>query len=176
MMYENSGGGEILSEDGDGVNPVVALAFENMAEPGAGETILLVEDEEFIRRAVHTALEAAGYQVVAAENGVKAKALHSRFSRVPDLLLSDVVMPGMSGPELAKDLLASVPGLRVLLMSGYAEQLSSLANHGEAWPAELKCMAKPFSVATLLSRVRGALDRRSSASTARASLDFSAGC
>ena len=150
--------GEICCEDS--ASSMVAMAWKDMAERGGRETILLVEDEDFTRGAVRSALEAAGYQVVAVETGAEAKASHRRFSHVIDLLLSDVVMPGMSGPELAKDLLALTPGIRVLLMSGYAEQMMRGANHGEGWCRGLECMAKPFSVATLLKRVRGALDGR----------------
>jgi DNA-binding NtrC family response regulator len=153
---KSSGDGDLCCEESGGINPMVATAFGDMDERGGGETILLVEDEDFIRGAVRAALEAAGYRVVAAGTASEAKEAQGRFARAVDLLLTDVVMPGVSGRELAADLLGSIPGLRVLLMSGYAEQL----NGSEGWPGQMQSLAKPFSVATLLTKVRGILDQR----------------
>ena len=119
------------------------------------ETILLVEDDCLVRRAIQEALESAGYQVIAAENAAHALEAYHEYSVPVDLLLSDVVMPGISGHELAQSLFALCPDIRIILTSGYIHQLS---------PRELSTfkkeyLAKPFSISTLLKRIREALDR-----------------
>src|SRR5262249_41137879 len=111
------------------------------------ETILLAEDVEPVRRFLVEALEEAGYRVLSAASGEDALEL-ARGERI-DLLLSDVVMPGITGPELADALEAAIPGLPVLLMSGYAEEgVGSRA-----------FILKPFDAYTLTHRIRGLLDR-----------------
>ena len=107
---------EMIWEEHAFVTPVMSTVSERMDPRQGKETILLVEDEEFIRGAVREALEAAGYRVVTAESADEARAVHSRFSEAVDLLLTDVVIPGRSGHELAADLLEGFPKLRVLLM------------------------------------------------------------
>ena len=126
------------------------------AAPWSGpETILLVEDEAFIRAATAEVLESAGYRLVVARSAVEALEAYRRCSWPVDLLLADIVMPGMSGRELATELENLYPRARVLLMSGYAEQL--------AWCGRSACgeqfMAKPFSIPLLLRRVRDVLDK-----------------
>jgi CheY-like chemotaxis protein len=118
------------------------------------ETILLVEDEAFVRKVTAEVLESAGYRLVVAGGAGEALACRGLLAS-PNLLLADVVMPGMSGRELAVELTNFYSSMRVLLMSGYAEQLT---DH------ELPCcgaeyLAKPFSIRTLLSRVRAVLDQ-----------------
>ncbi len=116
------------------------------------ETILLVEDEVFVRKAAGAALEAAGYRVLTAGSGAQALQACGQFPTV-DLLLVDLVMPGISGQELAKQFTILCPRVRILLMSGYAEQLAlcGLSSYGREY------MAKPFSVQMLLRRVREVL-------------------
>jgi CheY-like chemotaxis protein len=118
------------------------------------ETILLAEDEAFVRQATCEALESAGYKVVIAGSATQALAAHRRCPERVDLLITDLIMPGISGHELANELLVQCPHLRVLLMSGYAEQLAlcQLSSCGK------KYLAKPFSIPTLLRRVREVLD------------------
>jgi two-component system, cell cycle sensor histidine kinase and response regulator CckA len=113
------------------------------------EAILLVEDETFVRTATSEVLQSAGYKVVIAESG--AQALDTQFRRPEsmELLLADVVMPGMSGFELANQFARLWPGVRVLMMSGYAEQFVS----GEAPNRGREYLSKPFSTHTLLKRV-----------------------
>jgi CheY-like chemotaxis protein len=123
---------------------------------GVRETILLVDDEEFVRKSIREALESAGYSVLVAAGAAEAKQVHGSHPTTVDLLLADVVMPGMTGQELADDLATSHPELRVLLMSGYAQQLTS----GGLLAYQREYMAKPFWIATLLRRVRETLDRR----------------
>jgi CheY-like chemotaxis protein len=118
------------------------------------ETILLAEDEAFVRKATSEALESAGYRVVVAGSAAQALEANRNCGEQVDLLLSDLVMPGISGHELANELLVLCPNLRVLLMSGYAEQLAlcQLSSYGR------KYLAKPFSIPALLRRVREVLD------------------
>jgi len=128
----------------------VALAATHRCGP---ETILLVEDEAFVRKVTAEVLESAGYRLVIAADAGEALAYRGRLA--PDLLLADVIMPGMSGRVLAVELTSFYPSTRVLLMSGYAEQL---ADH-KLPPCGREYLAKPFSVHTLLSRVREVLDK-----------------
>ncbi|MGB8911121.1 MAG: response regulator, partial [Candidatus Sulfotelmatobacter sp.] len=118
------------------------------------ETILLVEDEAFVRKATAEALESAGYRVLTAESASSALQARCEYSEQVDLLLADVVMPGGNGYELAAEFKFLYPEIRILLMSGYAEQPASL----EPSPYRKQYMPKPFSVPTLLKRVREVLD------------------
>jgi CheY-like chemotaxis protein len=140
--------GETLSSD---TMAAVAFAATRRCVP---ETILLVEDEAFVRKVTAEVLESAGYRLVIARDAGEALAYRGRLAP-PDLLLADVIMPGMSGRELAAELASFYPSTRVLLMSGYAEQLTDpeLPSCGREY------LAKPFSICTLLSRVRGVLDK-----------------
>jgi two-component system, cell cycle sensor histidine kinase and response regulator CckA len=122
---------------------------------GGPQTILLVEDEAFVRKVTAEVLESAGYRLVIARNAAEALETYRGFSTPPDLLLSDVVMPGMSGGELARELQNLCPHPRVLLMSGYVEKLS----RSDLSPTDSEYLAKPFSIQTLLRRVREALDK-----------------
>ncbi len=84
------------------------------------ETVLLVEDEDAVREIVRRVLERPGYYVLEASSGPRALALSATWARGIDLLLTDVIMPEMNGPQLAAQLLVLRPGLRVLYASGYA--------------------------------------------------------
>jgi DNA-binding NtrC family response regulator len=117
-------------------------------------TILLVEDEAFVRWATAEVLESAGYRLVTAGSAAEAlDACRKRFEPV-DLLLADVVMPGMSGRDLAAEFESCCPSAQILLMSGYPEQLAWC----EPSTSGKKYLAKPFSVSMLLQRVREVLD------------------
>ena len=118
------------------------------------EIILLVEDEAFVRKVAAEILELAGYRLVIAKSAAEALEIHLKCSEPVDLLLADVVMPGMSGRELAAEFEGSYPRTRVLLMSGYTEQL---ALH-ESSLCRAKYLAKPFSRQVLLRKVRDVLD------------------
>src|SRR5207237_5065955 len=89
--------------------------------PGGEETILLVEDEEAVRGLVREILSRLGYRVLVAGNGIEALALSQRFPETIHLLLTDVIMPGMDGCELAERMMVARPDTRILFMSGYAE-------------------------------------------------------
>ncbi len=114
------------------------------------ETILLVEDEPSLRKVAKRILSDAGYTVIDAGNGVEALATAAQHSGQIDLLLSDVIMPQMSGPQLAQRLLLERPGLPVLFMSGFAAPL--MGPDGRVY-AEVELMDKPFSARTLLAKV-----------------------
>lgn len=130
-------------------------AFAEAGRRGKPETILLVEDEAFVRKVTAEVLESAGYRLVIAQSAAEAlEAYHGRSAPV-DLLLADVVMPGMSGCELATELERCHPRARILLMSGYAEQLAWC----ESSPYRKMYLAKPFSTRVLLKRVREVLDK-----------------
>jgi two-component system cell cycle sensor histidine kinase/response regulator CckA len=128
-----------------------------LAAPGLScgpETILLVEDEAFVRKATAEVLESAGYRLMTASSATEALEAYARCFRPVDLLLADVVMPGMNGHDLAAEFESLCPRVRVLLMSGHEEQLARC----EQSRYSKKCLAKPFSIDTLLKRVREVLD------------------
>jgi CheY-like chemotaxis protein len=89
--------------------------------PGGEETILLVEDEEAVRDLVREILSRLGYRVLVASDGIEALTLSQRFPETIHLLLTDVIMPGMDGRELAERMMVARPDTRILFMSGYAE-------------------------------------------------------
>ena len=117
------------------------------------ETVLVAEDEEAVREFAVESLQRHGYNVIAAPSGEEALKVASTHDGTIHLLLSDVVMPGMKGPELANRLRALRPGLRVLLMSGYAADVVTSDDLKDS-----ALVAKPFSPASLTRAVRNALD------------------
>jgi PAS domain S-box-containing protein len=122
--------------------------------PRGSETILLAEDQEMVRRVTRAFLEAQGYAVVEAEDGRSALAVLESGASHFDLLIADVIMPQMGGVELAARARDREPGLRVLLMSGYAEP--ALAHQGEYAPGTA-LLKKPFTARELLGKVSLAL-------------------
>ena len=134
---------------------------ESAPEPAAelparsSETILLVEDEPAVRRLARRALEAQGFRILEAASGPEALEICEKHVTELDMLLTDVVMPRMSGVELASRLTAIDPALRVLYMSGYTED--ALGQRGVLSP-ETAFLSKPFTPATLIEAVRAVLD------------------
>jgi two-component system, cell cycle sensor histidine kinase and response regulator CckA len=121
------------------------------------ETILLVEDEDALREVTRRILTGAGYRVIAAENGPAAlAAVEARPAEQIDLLLSDVIMPQMPGPQLAERLLARRPSVRVLLMSGFAQPILDSGGHLDSG---MTLIEKPFSGHELLAKVAQILER-----------------
>jgi PAS domain S-box-containing protein len=120
-----------------------------------GETILVAEDESAVRDVTRRILEAAGYRVLVADGGAAALATCRDHAGEIQLLLSDVVMPEMGGPECAASAQRTRPGLRVLFMSGYADD--AIAHQG-ALPPGIPLLGKPFDGAELTRMVREALD------------------
>ena len=124
---------------------------------GAGATILLVEDEASVRSTVRRLLERHEYRVLEATNGQDALALIIARHGEVDLILSDMVMPGMGGAELATRVRAFAPTLPVLLMTGYTEE--ALARNGDR-PLDQEIIEKPFTLHIVLEKVRTALARK----------------
>ncbi len=120
------------------------------------ETILLVEDEPALREVTRRMLAAAGYRVIVAANGPEALEAAGAHAGPIDLLLSDVVMPHMPGPQLAERLLAQRPSMRVLLMSGFAQPILDSGGHLDAG---MTLIEKPFSGPVLLAKVAQILER-----------------
>lgn len=119
------------------------------------ETVLLVEDETSLRTLSRHLLELCGYQVLEAENGPAALKISEEVSRTIDLLLTDVVMPGMSGRVLADHVTTQRPEIRVVYMSGYTGQ--TVGQHGVLAEGSF-FLPKPFTREALASKVREALD------------------
>jgi CheY-like chemotaxis protein len=137
--------------------PVEAkAAAPEISGTGKGsEAILLVEDEEAVRELASVVLAAQGYRVIEAENPAHAEELSAKHSSEIQLLLTDVVMPGMSGRELARRITARSPKLRVLYMSGYTDNV--IATGGVLEPG-VSFLQKPFTPRALTVKVREVLD------------------
>jgi len=118
------------------------------------ETILLVDDEESLRTVVVDLLSQLGYHVLSAASGADALEIAREYSGTIDLLLTDVVMDDLSGPQLAEQFLKIRPGTRVIFISGYAD--SSLAPHGVLKPGTV-LVQKPFTIKILSAKVREVL-------------------
>jgi two-component system cell cycle sensor histidine kinase/response regulator CckA len=141
--------------------PPPELRVANEPERG-DETILLVEDETVVRQLVAEILETSGYAVLQAADGPSALELIRRHSDPIDLLLTDVVMPGMSGPEVAQAVTSMRPGTEVLYMSGYTD--SAIGHHGVLEPG-IAFLQKPFSADDLTRKVRSLLNETVRVST-----------
>ena len=122
--------------------------------PSAGNpgTILLVDDDEAIRRFIRRILTENGFDVVEASDGAKALEVASAYAGPIHLLLTDVIMPKMNGLALAERLSQTRPDIRLLYMSGYVEQCLLLAKH-----PELTVLQKPFSPDALIMAIRQTL-------------------
>ncbi|HYB11880.1 MAG TPA: PAS domain-containing protein, partial [Myxococcota bacterium] len=142
-----------LPEVDRAVEAVVSAA--PAAGNGGSETVLLVEDEDAVRRLIQRVLESAGYRVLDAENPTEALRLCEAHPDRIDLMLTDVVMPLMSGRELASRTAALRPEMRVLYVSGYMEEV--MAHHGGLEP-EIAFLGKPFAPEELIRKVREVLD------------------
>ena len=129
---------------------------EDLSHLGGKETILLVEDDALLRELTAEALRAEGYAVVEAASGNEALVIATAFVEPIHLLVTDIVMPLMNGKELAQKLLAAQPDLRILFISGYAE--NAVTTHG-VLDSGISFLPKPFSVAGLAHKVRAVLDQ-----------------
>ncbi|HEV3076785.1 MAG TPA: response regulator [Thermoanaerobaculia bacterium] len=164
IVHQSGGRLEVESVPGEGASFAVYLprtdepatpASAATAAAGRGhETILVVEDEASIRSLAREILEGQGYAVLEAARADEALRRAAEHTGPIHLLLTDVVMPGKSGVELAQDLLARRPGLRVVYMSGYADRAVQADAPGVAF------VQKPFDPALLARRVRAMLDQR----------------
>jgi PAS domain S-box-containing protein len=166
IVKQSSGHIEVSSEPGKGATFRIHLpsGAGNIAEPvpdrlsptHGTETVLLVEDEPMVLDLGSRVLRSHGYRVLVASNATEALQVAREYASQIDLLVTDVVMPGLPGPELAARLETVTPGLRVLYVSGYADD--SVARLGEE--EGISFLAKPFNAEALAARVREVLDQR----------------
>ncbi len=157
----------VYSEVGRGTSitvylPQAASAEETIRPPPpaprprpSGETVLVVEDSDALRELTRRMLEQQGYEVLLAADAGEAREQFERSASI-DLILSDVVLPGDSGPELARGLVERRPGLKVVFMSGYTED--AITHHG-VLEAGVAFLHKPFTSEALARKVREVLDR-----------------
>ncbi|BCJ48811.1 hypothetical protein Asp14428_02860 [Actinoplanes sp. NBRC 14428] len=164
-VTEAGGTIELESSPGDGTTVRVTLPASTeplpppssspaAPAPGGGERILVVEDEEAVRDIVTRILRKAGYEVHAAPDPERALKMCVHGDLVVDALLTDVIMPGMSGTQLAAEMRQHRPDLPVLFMSGYT---SGPAPGGQELPADAPLLRKPFETDTLLRELRKVL-------------------
>jgi two-component system cell cycle sensor histidine kinase/response regulator CckA len=126
----------------------------NAAKSRALPVILLVEDEEFVREVVADILEFEGYRVFRTRNAQEAKAAFHRYGEIVQLLITDVVLPGQNGLDLARELRSDDPSLRILFVSGFPENAWTRQEHLEG---ENLYLPKPFSAESLMQAVRRAM-------------------
>ncbi len=160
-------GGYIWAESEIGAGSVFQTLLPRVAPPAdphlvkevldfsrGTETILLVEDDPAVRRMAAEVLLSTGYHVLAAPSGADALRISAKHEGRLDLLLTDVVMPGMTGPELARQFISAFPRIRILYMSGYTDD--AIEKHGVRGRA-VRVLQKPFTHDTLARSVREAL-------------------
>lgn len=141
------------------------MPAKNVSQSWRGhETVLIVEDEDAVRELTHEFLDTRGYNVLQARNGAEALQMAVAHSDPIDLVVSDVIMPGMSGPELAQKLSLFHPEIKVLYVSGYTADAvpQGILNNTRA-----PFLSKPFSRDALLQNVREILEKASPANIAR---------
>lgn len=141
-----------LSEEG--VSKPEMASFEGLVPDGT-ETIFLVEDEDSLREVTRQYLTSKGYTVLVASEAEAAVATAKSCGKPVDLLLTDVILPGTSGVQLAQRLAADYPGMRVLFVSGYTAD--AIVHHGGHDP-NFAFLSKPFSLPTLARKIRSILD------------------
>jgi CheY-like chemotaxis protein len=168
IVHAHGGTVAVRSQPGKGTTfeiafPRQAPTPEQPADPGepsglprGEETVLVVEDDEAVRSTTRRMLERQGYRVISAQGEDDCLEAACDQRRKIDLLLTDVVMPGIHGKALYERLIALQPGLEVLYMSGHTQSI--IAHHGVLAPGDC-FIQKPFSVAALAHKVREALDR-----------------
>jgi CheY-like chemotaxis protein len=165
IVEQSDGAVDVVSEPGRGATFIVYLPVVNDSatpepvEPQPAKvlsdvTILLVEDDELVRRVTSSTLANNGYRVLEAVDGTEALGVCQKFSGPIDLVLSDVIMPGLSGPETAAQLRRIRPGLRTLFMSGYMGE--KIVRRG-IQESHFAFIEKPFTPQSLLQKIREVL-------------------
>ncbi len=169
IVKQTGGNIWLYSEPGKGTTfkiylPAIAALPEDIGKVAPAEaprrgagTVLVVEDDEQLRRLTHRALDAQGYTVLVADRGATALDIARRHKGEIDLLLTDVIMPDTNGRKLAETIQAARPGMRVLYMSGYPD--GAIASHGMLEPG-VAYLAKPFTTDAITRRVREVLEAR----------------
>jgi len=168
VVKQSGGYIDIYSSPGAGTSfkiylPRVEEAIKPEAPTGGAtsftgnETILLAEDETSLRKLTRNTLELCGYKVLEAKDGVEALEVSGRYKGPIDLLLTDMVMPGMGGRALAQELARRRPEIRLAYMSGYTGQ--AVGSQGPVDPGSV-FLLKPFTRELLTRKIREALDRR----------------
>ena len=166
ITHQNDGHINVYSEPGIGTTfklylPVsrekqkISRTFQSKKELQGSETILLAEDMKIVRKLAEKVLRLHGYNVIEAANGEEAQARAKEAAGAIDLLLTDVVMPKMSGRQLYDILAADIPGLTVLYMSGYTD--NAIAHHG-ILDEGTNFIQKPFKPDDLMAKIRAVLD------------------
>jgi len=138
--------------DEQGTAAVIATA-RTAASPQRAAVILLVEDDARVRAAVRRILDRAGFTTLEARDGVEAQTLSDEYGGAIDLLLTDMVMPGATGPDVAAALVCRRPGLKVLFMSGYTDR--AVVHTGRLDPSA-QFIQKPFTPEAIVTKVRNA--------------------
>ena len=153
IVAQSGGYIDAASEPGKGTTFEILLpllgTFQSSGETGWPETILLVENESKIRRLMHIYLEREGFQLLEAANGEEAEAIAKIYPDAVHVLVTDVLMPGPNGPELAQRLAPLHPGMKVLFVSGYRHDAID-----EVVGPEAELLSKPFPASELVRRVR----------------------
>ena len=140
-----------MAPAGEQLGGGIWIRYNFMASVGNRATILLVDDDEALRRFVGRILLEQGFHLIEASDGAEALEVASAYDQPIDLLLTDVIMPKLNGLALARGLLQERPGIRVLYMSGYVEKSMLLAKHPES-----VLLQKPFTRETLIAAVHQA--------------------
>jgi two-component system cell cycle sensor histidine kinase/response regulator CckA len=171
IVKQSGGSIRVYGEPGLGTTfhiylPRVEESLEDMRKkvtreelPDGGETILLVEDEEDVRKLAVRILERQGYTVLEASCGNDALGLSKEHKEPIHMVLTDVVMPGMSGPQLADQLINLHPKMKVLYMSGYTD---NAVFHQGILEEGVNYIQKPFTIEGLINKMREVLDKNSS--------------
>ena len=167
IVKQSGGAVQLASQPGKGASfqvflprvdraPAVSQVVATKKTVGRGaETILLVEDDEMVRMLVRETMEGNGYHVLEASDPLEARVVATKSRSAIQLLITDVIMPKKSGPELAKELVRSSPGLKVLYMSGHPA--SAISKRGIR-RKEVAFLPKPFTPAELVAKVREVLE------------------
>ncbi|HEV8610991.1 MAG TPA: ATP-binding protein [Thermoanaerobaculia bacterium] len=168
IVQQSGGTVNVYSEAGQGTSFKVYLprvddeavqtkpAGGDVVTPRGTETILLVEDSDSLREMIREVLEASGYAVNEASTPEAAARAVTTTGAATDLLLTDVIMPGMSGPDLAARLGSTNPRARVLYISGYTDEM--IGSRGRGLDPGTNFLQKPFTFEALLRKVRDVLD------------------